>query len=183
VERCSECGRRILGNASDEMPDSEASGELGTIAHSAELVALDGEMLPDPVRSWTGRFAVYRSQKMVLRDIVLMETKRSRFADWCPTIVVATVGKLGGSAFAARMTGFSWTDSFALGALMNTRGLMELVVLNIGYDLGILSPRIFAMMVIMALATTLMTGPLLSLIGQASARRPHYADQPPGSRG
>ena len=57
-----------------------------------------------------------------------------------------------------------WQDSFTLGALMNTRGLVELVVLNIGYDLGILSARIFVMMVIMALVTTFMTAPLLSLV-------------------
>ena len=63
---------------------------------------------------------------------------------------------------AARLTGMSWTDSFALGALMNTRGLVELIALNIGYDLGILSPRIFAMLIIMALVTTCMTGPLLT---------------------
>jgi len=78
-------------------------------------------------------------------------------------IVVAIVGKLGGSMFMARWTKMSWRDSFAIGVLMNTRGLMELVVLNIGYDLGILSARIFVMMVIMALATTFMTAPLLSL--------------------
>jgi Kef-type K+ transport system membrane component KefB len=78
-------------------------------------------------------------------------------------IAVAIVGKLGGSMVAARFTGMSWGDSFALGALMNTRGLVELIVLNIGYDLGILSPRIFAMLVLMALVTTFMTGPLLHL--------------------
>ena len=76
-------------------------------------------------------------------------------------IAVAVAGKLGGSMLAARATGMPWADSFALGALMNTRGLIELVVLNLGYDLGILSPRIFAVMVIMALVTTFMTGPLL----------------------
>lgn len=81
-------------------------------------------------------------------------------------IVVATVGKLGGSAIAARLTGMNWSESLQLGALMNTRGLMELIALNIGYDLGILSPRIFAMLVIMALATTTMTGPLLTLFGR-----------------
>jgi Kef-type K+ transport system membrane component KefB len=81
-------------------------------------------------------------------------------------IVVATVGKLGGSALAARFTGMSWNDSLQLGALMNTRGLMELVALNIGYDLGILSPRIFTMLVIMALVTTMLTGPLLTLFGK-----------------
>ena len=85
-------------------------------------------------------------------------------------IVVAIVGKLGGSMLMARWTKMSWRDSFGLGALMNTRGLIELVVLNIGYDLGILSDRIFVMMVIMALTTTFMTGPLLSLVGIGKAK-------------
>jgi Kef-type K+ transport system membrane component KefB len=84
---------------------------------------------------------------------------------WCAVIIlVAIAGKLGGSMLMSRWTGMSWSHSFAIGALMNTRGLVELVVLNIGYDLGILSGRIFAMMVLMALVTTFMTGPLLSLI-------------------
>jgi Kef-type K+ transport system membrane component KefB len=78
-------------------------------------------------------------------------------------VVAATLGKLGGSMLTARWSGMDWHDSFALGALMNTRGLVELIVLNIGFDLGILSPRIFTMMVLMALVTTCMTGPLLSL--------------------
>lgn len=91
----------------------------------------------------------------------------------CATIIaVAVAGKLGGSYLAARLTGASQHDSLMIGALMNTRGLMELVVLNLGYDLGILSPRVFTMMVIMALVTTLMTGPLLGLI----ARRRGAAD-------
>ena len=78
-------------------------------------------------------------------------------------IAVATAGKLGGTYVAARWTSMSRPDSFALGALMNTRGLMELIALNIGYDLGILSPRIFAMLVVMALVTTALTGPLLTV--------------------
>jgi len=80
-------------------------------------------------------------------------------------IAVATTGKLGGTAIAARLTGMPWRDALQLGALMNTRGLMELIALNIGYDLGILSQRIFAMLVIMALATTVMTAPVLALLG------------------
>jgi Kef-type K+ transport system membrane component KefB len=79
-------------------------------------------------------------------------------------ILVAVVGKFVGSALAARFVGQPWKDSLTIGALMNTRGLMELVVLNIGYDLGVLTPEIFAMMVIMALVTTAMTGPSLDLI-------------------
>jgi Kef-type K+ transport system membrane component KefB len=78
-------------------------------------------------------------------------------------IFIATLGKLGGSMVTARCTGMGWNDAFALGALMNTRGLMELIVLNIGYDLGILPLRIFAMLVLMALVTTLLTAPLLAL--------------------
>jgi Kef-type K+ transport system membrane component KefB len=86
--------------------------------------------------------------------------------DWliCLVIIaVATVGKLGGTSLVSRIMKMSWSESLQLGALMNTRGLMELIVLNIGYDLGILSLRIFTMLVLMALVTTLMTGPLLNL--------------------
>lgn len=79
-------------------------------------------------------------------------------------ILVAIVGKFLGSAVAAKFMGQNWKDSLTIGTLMNTRGLMELVVLNIGYDLGVLTPEIFAMMVIMALVTTSMTGPALDLI-------------------
>ena len=79
-------------------------------------------------------------------------------------ILVAVVGKFIGSALAAKFVGQNWKDSLTIGALMNTRGLMELVVLNIGYDLGVLTPEIFAMMVIMALVTTFMTGPSLDFI-------------------
>jgi len=79
-------------------------------------------------------------------------------------ILLATFGKFSGSAFTAKFVGQNWRESLTIGALMNTRGLMELVVLNIGYDLGVLSKEIFAMMVIMALITTFMTGPLLDLI-------------------
>lgn len=87
--------------------------------------------------------------------------------DWivCATIIaVACVGKFGGSMLAARIVGLSWRESSAIGVLMNTRGLMELIVLNVGLDLGILSPRLFTMMVIMALVTTWITSPLLERI-------------------
>jgi Kef-type K+ transport system membrane component KefB len=81
-------------------------------------------------------------------------------------VAVASLGKIGGASLAARLTGLEWRTSASLGVLMNTRGLMELIVLNIGLDLGVISPRLFAMLVIMALATTLATSPLLSLIGR-----------------
>lgn len=85
-------------------------------------------------------------------------------------IVTAVLGKFGGSTLAARFLHAPWKEALSLGALMNTRGLMELVVLNVGYDLGILSPSIFAMMVLMALLTTFMTGPLLTFIAPDSAK-------------
>lgn len=77
---------------------------------------------------------------------------------------VAVAGKLGGAAAAARWVGKPWRQSLALGALMNARGLVELVALNVGYELGIVSPELFTMLVLMALVTTLMTGPLLELL-------------------
>jgi K+:H+ antiporter len=84
---------------------------------------------------------------------------------YCAVIIVlAVVGKLGGSMLSARMNGMSWRESAAVGILMNTRGLVELVILNIGLDLGILSPALFSIMVLMALVTTLMTSPLLRWI-------------------
>jgi hypothetical protein len=79
-------------------------------------------------------------------------------------ILVAVAGKFVGSALAAKFVGQNWRDSLTIGALMTTRGLMELVVLNIGFDLGVLSPEVFTMMVIMALVTTFMTGPAIDLI-------------------
>jgi Kef-type K+ transport system membrane component KefB len=87
-------------------------------------------------------------------------------------VFMATLGKLVGSMVTARWTGMNWHDAFALGALMNTRGLVELIVLSIGLDLGILSPEVFAMAVIMALTTTLMTGPLLSLGNRLRGNEP-----------
>lgn len=79
-------------------------------------------------------------------------------------LAIATVGKFGGTLAAARLAGQSWRNSASLGVLMNTRGLMELVVLNIGLDLGVISPTLFAMMVVMAVATTMATTPLLALL-------------------
>jgi Kef-type K+ transport system membrane component KefB len=76
-------------------------------------------------------------------------------------IALATIGKLGGSTLTARLMGVDWNSAFILGALMNTRGLMELIALNVGYDLGVISPEIFASLVLMALLTTSFTGPLV----------------------
>lgn len=79
-------------------------------------------------------------------------------------VVVACAGKLGGCAIAARVTGFAWREAGTLGVLMNTRGLMELIVLNIGLELGVISPAVFSMMVIMALVTTCAAAPLLRIV-------------------
>lgn len=86
---------------------------------------------------------------------------------WALTALViacACVGKFAGSALPARLTGLSWRESSVLGILMNTRGLMELIVLNLGLELGVISPTVFSMMVLMALFTTAITSPLLSLV-------------------
>jgi Kef-type K+ transport system membrane component KefB len=84
---------------------------------------------------------------------------------YCAVIIaLAIIGKLFGSMVAARINGMSWREATAVGILMNTRGLVELVILNIGLDLGVLSPALFSIMVFMALVTTFMTSPLLSWI-------------------
>lgn len=85
-------------------------------------------------------------------------------------VLVAIAGKFVGSAAAARATGMSWRDALSLGALMNTRGLMELVILNVGLDIGVLSPTLFAMMMLMALVTTAMTTPLLDVLDRGRAK-------------
>jgi Kef-type K+ transport system membrane component KefB len=84
-------------------------------------------------------------------------------------IAVACLGKFGGSFIAARLSGLAWRESAALGILMNTRGLMELIVLNVGLDLRVISPALFAIMVLMALVTTVMTAPLLQLFARDQA--------------
>lgn len=86
-------------------------------------------------------------------------------------IVVASIGKFGGSYVAARVAGFDRHDATSLGILMNTRGLMELIVLNIGLDLGILSPTLFTMLVLMAIVTTLATTPVLDAVTRSRTRR------------
>lgn len=90
-------------------------------------------------------------------------------------VTVAIAGKLGGCAVASRLVGESWKDSLTIGTLMNTRGLMELVALNIGYEMGVLPPSIFVILVIMALITTFMTTPLLHWVEHIFTRREQKA--------
>jgi Kef-type K+ transport system membrane component KefB/nucleotide-binding universal stress UspA family protein len=93
-------------------------------------------------------------------------------------MLVAVGGKFGGSTLAARVSGLSWRESSAIGILMNTRGLMELVILTIGLDLGVISPALFSMMVLMALVTTAMTTPILQLLYPGHLLRKDESEQP-----
>ncbi len=94
-------------------------------------------------------------------------------------LAVACLGKVLGSTVSVRWMGDSWRESLTLGVLMNTRGLVELIVLNIGLDLGVLSPSLFTMLVIMAVVTTMMASPLLPLLGYRQKSQPeHYAEVP-----
>ena len=92
---------------------------------------------------------------------------------WAGVVLLAAVfGKMGGAALAARWTGQSWRDAIALGALLNTRGLVELVVLNIAYTVDAFTPTLFTMLVVMALVTTMLTAPILTLLGiRGTARK------------
>ncbi len=101
--------------------------------------------------------------------------------DWtiCALITAAAVaGKFGGTLAGGALVGLPWRFAARLGILMNTRGLMELVVLNVGLDLGVLTPRLFTMMVVMAIVTTAMTAPLLDLVNPAPSARPPQPMRP-----
>jgi K+:H+ antiporter len=102
-------------------------------------------------------------------------------ANWliCLAIIaIASAGKFGGSLIAARLSGLGWRDSSALGVLMNTRGLMELIVLNIGFELKVISPQLFAMLVLMAVVTTFLTTPILDFITRGQKKEPADASAP-----
>lgn len=94
-------------------------------------------------------------------------------------LVAAIVGKVLGGALGARMAGYGWRESFATGSLMNARGLMELIVMKVGLDAGVIGPSLFTMLLVMALVTTVMTGPLLTLF---AGRSPSLADDPVSTR-
>jgi Kef-type K+ transport system membrane component KefB len=97
----------------------------------------------------------------------------SGMSNWliCITIIfVACLGKFGGTFVAARFSGLNWRDSAALGTLMNTRGLVQLIVLNLGADLGLLTPTLFTMLVIMAVVTTFLTAPVLEALRRTDPR-------------
>jgi len=142
--------------------------------------ALFGAFLAGVIMPTTGGLRLFLKEKLETFSLACLlplffaftglRTQINLLNDWrswlfCIAIIaVAVVGKLGASMLMARLTGMNWQDSFSIGVLMNTRGLMELVVLNIGYELGILPVRIFSIMVLMAVVTTSMAGPLLSWV-------------------
>ena len=149
----------------------------GWITESLGVHALFGAFLAGVMMPRHGKLSTELSQKFEALIVVLLlpiyfaltGLRSSIFliSDgtmwlYCAVIIaLAVAGKLGGSMLSARLNGMSWRESAAVGVLMNTRGLVELVILNIGLDLGILSPALFSIMVLMALVTTLMTTPLL----------------------
>jgi Kef-type K+ transport system membrane component KefB len=104
---------------------------------------------------------------------------------WCAVIVLtASAGKFGGTFVAARLSGLGWRDAASIGVLMNTRGLVELIVLNIGLDLKVISPTLFAMLVLMAVITTVSTTPILHALTQLGSRAlPPSAPAPAPSAG
>ena len=87
-------------------------------------------------------------------------------------IAVAVLGKITGGTAGARLAGYGWRDSFATGSLMNARGLMELIVMKVGLDAGLIGPQLFTMLLVMAIVTTLMTGPMLAWL---TRRQPAHA--------
>jgi Kef-type K+ transport system membrane component KefB len=99
-----------------------------------------------------------------LRTSVQLINSAPLWRDAAIVFAIAVVGKGGASMVAARAMGMRWRDAGALGALLNTRGLIELVILNIGLERGILSPTLFSMLVLMAIATTCMTSPIVSAL-------------------
>ncbi|HEX6163522.1 MAG TPA: cation:proton antiporter [Vicinamibacterales bacterium] len=149
---------------------------LGTIIpHDSKVATHVTERIADIVRvMFLPAFFAFTGLRT---EVGLIESA----ADWALTgviIAAATAGKFGGTTIAARLAGTDWRNSAALGILMNTRGLVELIVLNIGLDLGVITPRLFAMLVIMALVTTMMTSPILTRLLRGEARQASANPQP-----
>lgn len=151
---------RIPVNA--DQPDSEA-------ARAREALGQEAISLPDAIAN---RIDSVVSAVLLpvffaftgLRTSVGLISGAGLWAVFALILVVAVAGKIGGAATAAKLTGMGWRDALSVGALMNTRGLMELVILNVGLDIGVITPALFAMMVLMALVTTVMTSPLVGVL-------------------
>ncbi|MBY0587463.1 cation:proton antiporter [bacterium] len=160
------------------------------VTHSIGIHAVFGAFLLGAIVPSDSRLA--RDMNATLRDPVIflllpaffastgLRTELGLVSGWenilvtCAIVIVAIAGKFLGATLACRATGGSWGLSASLGVLMNTRGLMELIVLHIGLDLGIIGPKLFAMMVIMAIVTTLMTSPLLGIIVRSFPDEPAF---------
>jgi Kef-type K+ transport system membrane component KefB len=123
------------------------------------------EGLEKPLRTASGLLLPAFFVLIGLRTQVTLVAGAANWAIALAILLSASAGKLGASAVAARTVGFSWRDALAIGALLNTRGLVALVALDIGRNLGILSPALFTMFVIMTLVTTLATVPILRRLG------------------
>ncbi|HEV8694772.1 MAG TPA: cation:proton antiporter, partial [Lysobacter sp.] len=91
-------------------------------------------------------------------------------------LFAAIGGKIVGGAAGARLAGNGWRDSLAVGSLMNARGMMELIVIKLGLDAGVIGPELFTMLLVMALTTTVMTGPLLTLFAGRATPEPAIED-------
>jgi Kef-type K+ transport system membrane component KefB len=178
---------RLIGKADDERSDRYvAMGIVGVLlsalvteaigVHALFGAFLFGAIIPHD--SGLARALTARLESLVLVLLLPaflafagMRTEIGLIASWggwaaCALIIViATLGKVGGTLVAARLGGMSWRMGTALGVLMNTRGLMQLVVLNVGLDLGVISPTLFTMLVIMALVLTMATSPLVRRLG------------------
>lgn len=174
--------RLLRGNVESEALVAGALSFVFLCALVTEVIgihALFGAFLAGAALPRTGNVRAYLRRRLETFASVLLlplffaftglRTQIGLLDDWaswlaCAALIaVAIAGKIGGTMIAARITGMGWADSFALGAMMNTRGLVGLIVLDLGYNLGILSPRVFSMMVLMALLTTFMTAPLLQV--------------------
>jgi Kef-type K+ transport system membrane component KefB len=137
---------------------------LGTVVpHDSRLVRELGQKLQDlVVVLFLPAFFAFTG----LRTELHLVRGPEQWALCLAITLVACLGKFGGTAAAAWLSGLGWRNSVALGALMNTRGLMELIVLNVGLDQGVISPTLFSMMVVMAVVTTLAGAPILDLLAR-----------------
>lgn len=175
-------GRRRLGNAGRETLAAATLLALAAalVTEALGVHALFGAFVAGAVMPRDER--VVNALRRRMEDMVLvafvpvffaysgLRTRVDGLRDegaWLTALLIlalAVLGKFGASAVAARLTGVRWREALALGALMNTRGLMELVILNVGLDIGVISPDLFSMMVLMALVTTAMTSPVLAAL-------------------
>jgi K+:H+ antiporter len=171
------CLLALVVGATRAMPSGGVPGEL-VIAFALGAIIPHGSPFALSATKWLKSIVTvlllpaFFALTGLRTQIALVSTAHEWLA--CLLIIfVATAGKFGGAAFAGRLMGMPWRFAARLGALMNTRGLMELVVLNVGLDAGLISPTLFTIMVIMALVTTAMTTPMLDALAPAEHRQQH----------